>query len=125
MSERACNKCGEFKAEDQYSVVDKASGRRSPTCKTCRASAAKARRTAEPGERDPKGHELEPAERPADEARPSADEASADEALVEQAIEVLVKSADVPTKRGAVMCRCGRFQLLPGHERCLRCDRYC
>lgn len=140
MSERACNKCGEFKAEDQYSVVDKASGRRSPTCKTCRASAAKARRTAEPAERDPKGHELEPAERPADTARPSADEArpkadkarvksasadeaSADEALVEQAIEVLVKSADVPTKQ--TLCRCGRFQLLPGHERCLRCDRYC
>ena len=125
MSERACNKCGEFKAEDQYSVVDKASGRRGPTCKSCKASATKARRTAKPVERDPKGHELEPAERPADEARLPADEASADEALVEQAIEVLVKSADVPTKRGAVMCRCGRFQLLPGHERCLRCDRYC
>lgn len=128
MPEKACNKCGEFKAEDQYSVVDKASGRRGPTCKSCKASATKARRTAKPADRDPKGHEVEPAERPADEARPKADKArvesaSADEALVEQAIEVLVKSADVPTKQ--TLCKCGRFQVLPGHERCLRCDRYC
>lgn len=123
MSERACNKCGEFKPEDQYSVVDKASGRRTPTCKACRAAAVKAKRTAKPADREAKPHEVEPAERAcgasADKARPPADEA-----LVERAIEVLVRSADVPTKRDG-LCRCGRFQLLPGHDACLRCSRYC
>jgi hypothetical protein len=134
-----CNKCGEFKPESEYSVVSKASGRRSPTCKACRASAAKARRTAEPAGGDAKRHEAEPAERSADEAqlpadtarpadearpadtqRPSADEA--DEALIERAIEVLVKSADVPTS--SALCQCGRYNVLPGHSRCLRCGRY-
>ena len=125
MSERACKSCGEYKADSEYSVKCRKTGRLFPACKVCRSKAAK--KTAKPARQD-----AETAERPADTARPSADdqrlpadEASADEALVEQAIEVLVKSADVPTKRGAVMCRCGRFQLLPGHDACLRCSRYC
>lgn len=133
MSERACKSCGEYKADSEYSVKCRKTGRLFPACKVCRSKAAK--KTAKPADRDPKGHEVEPAERPADKARlpadvprPKADEArvksaSADEALVEQAIEVLVKSADVPTKQ--TLCKCGRFQVLPGHERCLRCDRYC
>lgn len=62
----------------------------------------------------------------ADEARPEADEARpADEALVERAIEVLVESASKDRPCGLPTCRCGRYQLLPGHAECLRCSRFC
>lgn len=110
MSERACKSCGEYKADSEYSVKCRKTGRLFPACKACRSKAAK--KTAEPARgRDTKWHEAEPAEPSADKARP------ADEARVKSA------SADVPTKQ--TLCKCGRFQVLPGHERCLRCDRYC
>jgi hypothetical protein len=118
MSERACKSCGEYKADSEYSVKCRKTGRLFPVCKACRSKAAK--KTAKPADRDPKGHEVEPAERPADEAR-----LPADEALVEQAIEVLVQSASNPRPSGLPTCRCGRFKLLPGHTECLRCSRFC
>lgn len=124
MSERACKSCGEYKADSEYSVKCRKTGRLFPACKACRSKAAK--RTAEPAGRDAERHEAMPAEpnsvqvSTADEARPEADEA-----LVERAIEVLVESASKDRPCGLPTCRCGRYQLLPGHAECLRCSRFC
>jgi len=131
MDEKSCKSCGEFKPLNQYSVKDKASGRLSPTCKACFAAKAKLKRgvsaepsvsagpsvsadsrSVTPAERDPKGHELEPASVHSTRA----------EAL-ERVIAEVKQVADSKPKPASILCGCGRYEVLGHDTECLRCMR--
>ena len=125
MDEKSCKSCGEFKPLNQYSVKDKASGRLEPACKACVAASRRAKRgvsagpsvsadsrSVTPAERDPKGHELEPASVHSTRA----------EAL-ERVIAEVKQVADSKPKPASILCGCGRYEVLGHDTECLRCMR--